>query len=338
MLSSTDRCLIVLLSACALEVAGCRRDLATAADSRRSLEAPTDPTLTGPTPAPTAACVAPVSAADAALALGAIKNKCANCHTSDVAPDLSTPALAAAAKSQVETSVRQAAMPPVGATSLDSDEQRALYAWAAAPASLALAETPPTWTGAVAALMEQKCATCHSPTARPALRSPPDLLTYDDAVANATRSSIRMHAGTMPPYNSPAHLEADDAATLDAWIIAGFPKGTDPAPLPSGSPVLYNPTIVEIQRQHCTGCHSFVPGARPQMGNYKQSRNAALGGIMAVRDGSMPFACPMPPDQAALYQAWFDAGMPEGEPLPDPVVPVASVPPPPTPTPLPPCE
>lgn len=128
----------------------------------------------------------------------------------------------------------------------------------------------------VAQLLADKCLTCHG--TKPIGGAPMSLVTYDDLVATSKvdaskkvveRCVIRMQdsASPMPPSGG----AAADAATLQAWIDAGTPKGdcTDVVD-PFGGPVgcesgqTWNPQSEEGPLMNpgeaCITCHKDNQG------------------------------------------------------------------------------
>jgi mono/diheme cytochrome c family protein len=101
-----------------------------------------------------------------------------------------------------------------------------VFAWA----SLAQAQTAPTFTKDVAPIFYSKCVECHRPT----MFAPMSLLTFDEARPWARSIKARVAARTMPPWGAdPAHgvfkndprLSEKEIATIVAWVDAGAPKG-----------------------------------------------------------------------------------------------------------------
>jgi cytochrome c551/c552 len=99
----------------------------------------------------------------------------------------------------------------------------------------------PTYAHDVAAILQQKCQSCH----RPNDIAPFSLLTYDDAVAQARAIRAAVGSGIMPPWKPiPGHgvfkynlsLSDTQRQTLLDWIDAGTPMG-DPADMPPPPPV-----------------------------------------------------------------------------------------------------
>ena len=94
----------------------------------------------------------------------------------------------------------------------------------------------PTYSGRVAAILADKCQTCH----RPGQAAPFALLTYDDARRKAAVIREVVDERRMPPWHAdPRHgefqndrgLQPSDRAALLAWIDQGTPLG-DAAKLP----------------------------------------------------------------------------------------------------------
>ena len=101
-----------------------------------------------------------------------------------------------------------------------------VFAWA----SLAQAQTAPTFAKDVAPIFYSKCVECHRPT----MFAPMSLLTFDEARPWARAIKQRVAARTMPPWGAdPAHgvfkndprLSEKEIATIVAWVDAGAPNG-----------------------------------------------------------------------------------------------------------------
>ncbi|MDE0103065.1 MAG: cytochrome c [Bryobacterales bacterium] len=98
---------------------------------------------------------------------------------------------------------------------------------------------PVTFNGQVAEIVHQRCASCH----RPGQAAPFSLLTYEDVSKRA--ALIRAVTGSryMPPWHAePGYgkfkgerrLPDHEVELLAAWVAAGAPEGSGPAPpLPS---------------------------------------------------------------------------------------------------------
>jgi mono/diheme cytochrome c family protein len=113
---------------------------------------------------------------------------------------------------------------------------------AAAQAQFASNETRAvTYSGEIAAIIQQNCIVCH----RPGGIGPMDLLTYEDARRYATRIRAQVSNRLMPPYAYDRHvgiqdlqgdwrLTDDEVGTIVAWVDQGAPLGDASAvpPLP----------------------------------------------------------------------------------------------------------
>jgi len=99
-----------------------------------------------------------------------------------------------------------------------------------------------TYSGEVAAIIQQNCVVCH----RPGGIGPMDLLTYEDARRYATRIRAQVSNQLMPPYAYDRHvgiqdlqgdwrLSEEEIATIVAWVDQGAPLGDASAvpPMPS---------------------------------------------------------------------------------------------------------
>ena len=107
------------------------------------------------------------------------------------------------------------------------------FAGLAAAGETAATDTIPekvTWSGEVAALVHQNCASCH----RPGDIGPMSLLTYDEARPWAKSMLRAVKDGQMPPWHAdPAHgefandrsLSDRDVALLERWVKQGAKAG-----------------------------------------------------------------------------------------------------------------
>jgi len=95
----------------------------------------------------------------------------------------------------------------------------------------------PTWTGAVASIIQKACQDCH----RPGEAAPFSLLTHDDARDWAAMIREVIDNRRMPPWHaaaSPGHFSNEraladkDRQSLLDWIDAGCPKGIGEEPKP----------------------------------------------------------------------------------------------------------
>ena len=99
----------------------------------------------------------------------------------------------------------------------------------------------------------------------------------------------------------------------------------------------YNETIAPLIHAQCTECHRPGEVAPFSLRHYDEVRKHARTMLEVIEDGSMP---PWPPDrgvvafederglsseQRALFRAWVEAGLPEGDPEKAPVVPTFPV-------------
>jgi mono/diheme cytochrome c family protein len=119
----------------------------------------------------------------------------------------------------------------------------AVPAHAAAQAQFASNETRAvTYSGEVAAIIQQNCIVCH----RPGGIGPMDLVTYEDARRYATRIRAQVSTGLMPPYAYDRHvgiqdlqedwrLTDEEISTIVAWVDEGAPLGDASAVPPAPS-------------------------------------------------------------------------------------------------------
>ncbi|MBW7996127.1 MAG: hypothetical protein FVQ81_06050 [Candidatus Glassbacteria bacterium] len=86
--------------------------------------------------------------------------------------------------------------------------------------------TAPTYAQDIKPILDQNCVICHSTANSGAQRNGAPLSvnfdTYDLAVANSGRASIRIQAGTMPPTGA---LDFELVALFLEWISEGMPRG-----------------------------------------------------------------------------------------------------------------
>lgn len=95
-----------------------------------------------------------------------------------------------------------------------------------------------TYSGSVAAILQNNCATCH----RPGEVAPFSLTSYEDAKKRAKQIAVVAKSRFMPPWKADSHgefaderrLTDDQIATLEGWANAGAPVGDAKAvpPLP----------------------------------------------------------------------------------------------------------
>jgi peroxiredoxin/mono/diheme cytochrome c family protein len=94
-----------------------------------------------------------------------------------------------------------------------------------------------SWSGEVAAIVQDRCQNCH----RPGQSGPFDLLSYDDARRRAAGIAEVVAERRMPPWHADPrhgkfandrHLSPKERATLLAWVEQGTPLG-DPAKAPA---------------------------------------------------------------------------------------------------------
>jgi hypothetical protein len=103
--------------------------------------------------------------------------------------------------------------------------------------SRAVAATAPTFNKDVAPILYANCITCH----RPGEIAPMSLLTYQEARPWARGIKAKVAAREMPPwfadprygkFKNARGLTQAQIDTLVAWVDAGSPQGTGPAPTP----------------------------------------------------------------------------------------------------------
>ncbi len=109
-----------------------------------------------------------------------------------------------------------------------------LVALLLAGGSAAAAESP-TYNQDVGAILLENCASCH----RPNQVAPMPLLSYRDVRPWARAIKSKVASREMPPwfadprfgtFSNDASLDANEIATIVAWVDAGAPEGAGPAP------------------------------------------------------------------------------------------------------------
>ena len=89
-----------------------------------------------------------------------------------------------------------------------------------APITCPTATPTPSFSGAVAGIVEQHCQMCHNPTGQ----EPKPLLTsYSQIFAQRLEMLAQVQSCRMPPAGQP-DLSADDAATLLTWLVCHAPN------------------------------------------------------------------------------------------------------------------
>jgi uncharacterized membrane protein len=78
-------------------------------------------------------------------------------------------------------------------------------------------EAPPTFSGGVGALIQSRCAICHSTGG---INPNPLLETYDEIQAQARTAEFQVLSCLMPPAPE-APLTADERQALLGWIVCG---------------------------------------------------------------------------------------------------------------------
>lgn len=193
-----------------------------------------------------AAASAPLTYYSHAKAL--IDSRCVTCHNDGgQAPfPLATYEQVATKKSAMTYSLETGSMPVLGFAPLSATERELLLQWLDEGAlrgepDTAAGQTPYTYYGHTKAIIEQKCANCHSPGEI----APFSLTDYDSVYAVRAAVQHQIDTGAMPPWpptdgylrlkNSRA-LSDEETAIISSWIAAGAP---------AGSPADYVPPVVE---------------------------------------------------------------------------------------------
>lgn len=78
-----------------------------------------------------------------------------------------------------------------------------------------------TWKGGIETMFKNKCVACHKTDG-----TPPDLSSYDLAVAEGEASGRRIAAGTMPPGG----MNATDKALYAGWLAGGMQEEAETPP------------------------------------------------------------------------------------------------------------
>jgi len=193
-----------------------------------------------------------------------------------------------------------------------------------------------------------RCTSCHGAT--PSAGAPNSLLTYDDLAAadpydatktNAQGSLARMKAGTMPPGGG---LSAAELSAVENWVNGGTPRGscgTDggtPTSDTDGGTTIADGLpcdVANLLSAKCTNCHSSPPraGAPNALVShadlvakdpYDATKTNAQGSLARMKAGTMPPGGGVTAAEIASFEAWVNAGAPQGscdgtqpDPLPD---------------------
>lgn len=192
--------------------------------------------------------------------------------------------------------------------------------------NVSLAESIPTYYGTVKAIIDTKCAWCHSATAAIGDRHSPYLTSYTLVKSNASSSIQHMQAGDMPPPNKQPQLATGDLDAVIAWKNNGYLQGTQPPPIDANQPVYYVNTIKNILTSSCVGCHA-AGGYAPNLTSYDGTKASGAAVLADINAGTMPKSGPLPTDQKTAFQNWANAGYPYDA--------AGTTPPPPAPEPTP---
>ena len=221
-------------------------------------------------------------------------------------------------------------MPPSG--KLGANDLEVLQNWASegVTQALGLVEAVPSYYGTIKPIIDQKCAWCHSATAKPTVRETPYLTTY--ALVSGRSGDIldEMNNGKMPPRNVKPELTAGELAAFRLWIDSGKPEGTVVPFIAANVQPGYTTSVNNLLSAQCTGCHSAVGGQLPDLSSFATAKSAASSSYAAMAAGRMPPGQSVSPANLTLLKQWIDANFPAKDG--DPAVPVV---PPPAITPLP---
>lgn len=179
-----------------------------------------------------------------------IDSRCVTCHNEGgQAPfSLSTYAQVAAKQSAMVYALETGSMPVQGFAPLSSTERDLLLQWLDKGAVRGespeqFSSTPYTYYGHTKAILEAKCANCHSPGEI----APFSLTDYESVYAVRAAIAHQIDSGAMPPWpptegylrvQKSRALGNEDKAILNSWLAAGAP---------AGSPAQYQPTPKEEQ-------------------------------------------------------------------------------------------
>jgi mono/diheme cytochrome c family protein len=282
-----------------------------------------------PTPAPAGSVPVPVTGPESQAALVAFSAKCAACHAA-TPPVLTSLASAAQSKAAILASIDANQMPPSGSPPLTEAEIAAIKAWAAA--SLALSDVAAsaaaltggaalldgataeqTWVGSgsgtdgIAAVMRDKCATCHSATAPADVRQAPYLSSYLEFKASYLPSATRIAINSMPPAGSPA-LGPHDSTDIAAFAATSFPYNSDSLAHKRGKRMYYDPMIKPVVDAQCGGCHG-AGGTPPDLSSYDAVRASAIASLASMTNGTMPPGGAVDGAFVADLMAWIDGNM-----------------------------
>ena len=148
----------------------------------------------------------------------------------------------------------------------DASRPALLLACLLLPWNTQAAKSAPTFTGDVAPILFEKCASCHNPEGI----GPMPLLDYADVKPWAGLISYKVQAREMPPwhldkttgiqnYKNDISLSDEQIATIVAWAESGSPEG-DPSALP---PMPALPNGAQWQMAALLGPPDFVVKAPP---------------------------------------------------------------------------
>lgn len=219
-----------------------KKPVSTQRDTSNEADAAAD--ITPPEPTCKQAAVALALAETTPTYEGTIKSlmdtKCAYCHSAAApaamreTPYLTTLDLVQAAAPQSLRLMQMGSnkpMPPRQATpQLAAGELASFQAWM--DAGYPVGTPPPPvdpskgiyYVAPIKSVLDQACVPCHKVGG-----TPPDLATYEAAVAGAPRSLVRIRAKTMPPAGP---LTEDVIGAFATWVDAKTPyaEGTPPPP------------------------------------------------------------------------------------------------------------
>lgn len=263
-------------------------------------------------------------ASSAALAL--VTAKCSTCHAAGAkAPDLSTPESIIAAQSAILQSTSAGAMPPSG--KLGAAELEILQKWVseANPPAAALVEAIPTYNGTIKAIIDQKCAWCHSSTANAGVRTTPYLSTFAQVGARSAEILDQMNDGKMPPRDEMPRLAAGDLNAFQLWVSNAKLEGTVTPLIAANVQPGYMTSVNNFFSGQCTGCHSTAGGQLPDLNSLATAKSSAASSYAAITEGRMPPGQTVTPANLLVLKKWIDGNFPLNDG--DPAIPSVSLPP-----------
>jgi hypothetical protein len=197
-----------------------------------------------------------------------------------------------------------------------------------------------TYCAKIKPLLDGYCVGCHSSALSGAARNGApvgvDLDTYSGAVANATRSNIRIQANTMPPGGG---MTTGQQTLFQGWVDGGLLEcgGSTPGDSDQGgdsrpggdsggdsalggdgpTTVTYCHQIKPVLDNYCTSCHSSALSGAARNGapvgvdldTYAGAVANANRSNIRIQANTMPPGGGVPANQRALFSTWVDTGL-----------------------------